>query len=82
MMNMSKKMGRSTRNISQSYLYCPKCGNENHIQRRKKLLKSNGHIKDLWCHVCKETTKHVEKRQDQVYHEKYLEKIWENKEAN
>ncbi|MNC14948.1 hypothetical protein D3C75_627400 [compost metagenome] len=75
LINVSSSVGK-WRNISMSYLYCPECENMSNIQRKNRKLKSNGHIKDLWCHRCKKITKHIEKREDLVNQELYLDKIW------
>ena len=41
-------------------LRCNDCGSKFPILRRKGWLKKNGHIKDLYCYVCKGYTKHTE----------------------
>jgi len=41
-------------------LQCPKCGEIITIWRRTGKQKKVGHIKDLYCYVCKEVTKQVE----------------------
>lgn len=41
-------------------LRCPKCKNKQSINRRRCLLKKAGHIKTLWCPICKKRTKHIE----------------------
>lgn len=41
-------------------LKCPKCKNIQSINRRLCLLKKAGHVKDLWCPICKKRTKHIE----------------------
>lgn len=41
-------------------LVCLCCGNVASIQRGMSKLKSNGHIKDLWCYNCQDITKHYE----------------------
>lgn len=37
---------------------CLQCGNKVIIRRVKN--KKKGHVKPLWCYVCKERTKHLE----------------------
>jgi len=46
----------------QTFLQCPCCNTVVPIRRKKHpaKLKAKGHIKDLWCYVCKAETKHVE----------------------
>ncbi len=44
----------------QSVLACPICGSEQVIIRFKGAKRGVGHIKDLYCRVCKRTTKHSE----------------------
>jgi len=41
-------------------LVCLECGNVTTIIRQSCHLKSVGHIKDLWCYKCMDTTKHFE----------------------
>ena len=41
-------------------LVCPQCGNITTIQRKIGKAKKVGHIKDLYCFVCKEVTKQFE----------------------
>ena len=41
-------------------LKCPVCGNVQSIHRRKGRNRGKGHIKDLYCPGCRQTTKHVE----------------------
>ena len=41
-------------------LVCPQCGNITTIQRKINRTKKVGHIKDLYCFVCREVTKQFE----------------------
>ena len=41
-------------------LVCTKCGNIATIQRKNGSARKVGHVKDLYCYVCKEITKHYE----------------------
>ena len=43
-------------------LVCLECGNIFTIPRKNVRTKSNGHIKDLWCPICKNVNKHYEVR--------------------
>ena len=45
-----------------SSLVCLECGNIFTIPRKNVRTKSNGHIKDLWCPICKNVNKHYEVR--------------------
>ena len=47
---------------AEAQLECPKCGNVAHIWRRAAKLKPKGHVKHMWCPVCREVTGHVERR--------------------
>ena len=47
-------------NVFMTTLKCENCENTAVIIRRKSKKKKTGHIKDLWCYKCQETTKHVE----------------------
>lgn len=42
------------------YLKCPKCNNVQTINRRMSRLKKYGHIKPLWCPICRKRTQHIE----------------------
>ncbi len=46
----------------QTFLQCPCCNTVTPIHRKKRLSKqkAKGHIKDLWCWVCKREQKFVE----------------------
>jgi len=46
----------------QTFLQCPCCNTVTPIHRKKhpSKLKAKGHIKDLWCWVCKKEQKFVE----------------------
>lgn len=46
-------------------LRCEECGNKQIISRKENKNKSFGHIKHIWCHLCKEITPH--KEIDQIY---------------
>jgi hypothetical protein len=48
--------------VTQRDLYCTECGTRFTIYRRKDRLKEAGHIKHLYCYVCKARTKHIEGR--------------------
>lgn len=41
-------------------LKCGICGNKQIIPRRKNKNRSIGHIKHLWCYICKDLTAHCE----------------------
>lgn len=43
---------------------CPECGHVFPIWRRIGREREFGHIKDLWCVVCKRVTKHREYRKE------------------
>lgn len=43
-------------------LKCTCCGNVAVIQRGKSLKMEEGHIKHLYCFICKETTAHEESK--------------------
>lgn len=55
-----------------TYLQCPTCLNVNTIQRKKRSPRDEGHIKDLWCHVCKDVTKHVEHKREWMFESRVL----------
>jgi len=45
-----------------SDLRCQACGSRYVVYRKKGRLRPRGHIKHLWCIVCKERTPHIEER--------------------
>lgn len=50
------------RALSKAILKCPDCGNTYTVYRTIKVTRSYqpGHIKDLWCHICKGERKHIQ----------------------
>lgn len=46
--------------LRETYVICPDCGNAQKIWRRMAKCKSVGHIKTIYCYVCKKETDHVE----------------------
>ena len=48
--------------MTYSCFICTNCGNTYFLGRDKGKQRKNGHIKDLWCPVCKEVTKHIEEK--------------------
>ena len=50
-------------NGKRTELICLNCGNVFPIYRRDCCLKTQGHIKDLWCYKCQKVTKHYEVRE-------------------
>ena len=53
-------------------LVCLNCGNIVTIQRIVGRFKNIGHIKDLYCSVCKSTQKHYEVQDADLFKLKYL----------
>ena len=53
-------MGSKRQQYIISELKCPVCGNNFSVPRRKGKLRPIGHIKDIWCPVCKKTQKFIE----------------------
>jgi len=48
------------RKTQTTYLKCLDCEGINVIQRKFSKKKKKGHIKDLYCHICKKITKQIE----------------------
>lgn len=46
--------------ITQAWVRCLFCGNVNEIQRSKGKLKKSGHIKHMYCPICREIRPHEE----------------------
>lgn len=51
-------MGKGSFDLSS--LVCLECGNIFIIPRKKEKHRGNGHIKDIWCPICKKVSKHYE----------------------
>lgn len=56
-------MKRNRRNFTLSNFYCSDCGSTITLPRQKGSQREKNHIKDIYCHHCKKTTKHIEQRQ-------------------
>jgi hypothetical protein len=55
--------GSKTRTAT-THLECDCCKNLVTIQRKKSKQKDKGHIKHMYCYKCKETTAHIEVKED------------------
>lgn len=53
--------------LTRTYLVCPECGNTQSIQRRSNRRKRSGHIKTIYCYICRRRTDHVERREATYY---------------
>lgn len=53
--------------LTQSICICPECGNEFPIQRLKSKPRNKGHLKKLWCPVCKKEQNMTEIRYNDFY---------------
>lgn len=51
-------------NLIQTTLTCPGCKTNRYIWRKRNRRHGRGHIKDLYCEVCKEVTKQVDHNAD------------------
>jgi ssDNA-binding Zn-finger/Zn-ribbon topoisomerase 1 len=49
---------------SATQLQCENCGNVQTIHRKRSKMKEKNHLKHLYCFRCKETTKHLEVKED------------------
>ncbi len=60
-----------------SSLICLECGNIFTIPRRRRKHRADGHIKDLWCPICKEVRKHYEIQNidNFLYNHKYNDEV-------
>ncbi|AMQ66570.1 ribosome associated inhibitor A; zinc finger domain [Bacillus phage Shbh1] len=47
-----------------THLKCPKCNNTQTIYRKRSKLRGKNHIKHMYCFQCKETTGHIEVKED------------------
>lgn len=57
-------MGRTQ--VRQVILQCRVCGNVFFIWRKRSRLRARGHIKHLYCYVCKVDTAHFEIKEDSM----------------
>jgi hypothetical protein len=48
------------RSMAISMLVCGVCGSRFFVPRSRAKLREKGHIKDIYCYVCKEVTKFTE----------------------
>ena len=58
---MGMSIAHMTTNMAQTELVCEYCGSEFTIFRRKSRLKKAGHVKHMYCHICREDTPHIER---------------------
>ena len=47
-----------------TYLECEVCKNIATIRRKRHKMRENNHTKHMYCFKCKETTAHIEKKED------------------
>lgn len=47
-----------------TYLECSCCKNVQQIHRKRSKGREKNHIKHMYCYRCKETTAHIEKKED------------------
>ena len=57
---MSNKMTARKSSFVLKELKCEECENIQIIPRKKNRNRSYGHIKHIWCHICKKTIPHKE----------------------
>ncbi len=48
-------------------LKCPQCGNIASIMRKESSLRKVGHLKKLYCFICKEEVNHIELHDASLY---------------
>lgn len=60
-------------------LRCPKCNNVQYINRRLSRLKKNGHVKHLWCPICRKRLGHIE---FDAYKDYVIEEEMEEEDGN
>ncbi|MCR5608282.1 MAG: hypothetical protein K6G26_04390 [Lachnospiraceae bacterium] len=53
-------MKTSRRNYNMSDMYCTGCGMKMRIPRRKSCGREKGHLKKLYCYICKEDKNFIE----------------------
>ena len=46
-----------------SHFYCNECKTDMPLPRKRGKMRENGHIKDLYCPVCKKIRKFTERRE-------------------
>lgn len=55
---------RKTGKVEMTQLRCPQCGTVNIIWRKKSKLKKDGHLKHMYCPICKEVTGQYEEKEE------------------
>lgn len=50
-----------------TYLNCEVCNNTVPIFRKRHKMKEKGHVKHMWCFKCKDTTAHIEVKEEAFY---------------
>ena len=68
------------KNVTETNMLCPKCGNIQTIFRRTSKQRKFGHYKKLHCYICKEEHNHIELKDKTISQEeidKLIEKMKE-----
>lgn len=53
--------------VSETHLYCPRCGTVHVIFRKANKLKKEGHYKNYYCYKCKHEHNHIELKTNYCY---------------
>lgn len=74
--------GSKTR-TAETYLKCTTedCGNVVQIHRKRSKMREKNHVKHMYCFKCKETTAHVEEKED-LFLPEWLRKQQEETETD
>lgn len=72
-------MSKKNRLVCYSDFYCLNCNSKITLSRRVCAQREKYHIKDIFCHNCKEITPHIEVRQND-FSEEVLQYANEHKE--
>jgi hypothetical protein len=63
---MGNGKARDPRKLVEVVLTCSVCGTPFPIRRLRERMRESGHIKHLWCCICKDRTAHKEPERGEV----------------
>lgn len=70
------------KNVTETKMFCPICGNVQTIFRRTSKQRKFGHYKKLYCFKCKEVHNHIEIKDREISQEELNKLILKMKEEN
>jgi competence CoiA-like predicted nuclease len=79
---LKKEVDKMRKNVTETRMFCPKCGNIQIIFRKTSKQRKFGHYKNLYCYKCKETHNHIELKDQDVSKEEIERMIEQMKKEN